>query len=381
MKPRVLCVDDEPAVLEAIQRNFRREFDVIVETSGASALERLNDPTPFAVIVSDMRMPSMDGATFLAKARAKAPETVRVLLTGQADLSSAMAAVNEGHVFRFLTKPCEAPSLLKALQASVQQYELVRAERVLLEQTLRGSIQALSDVLALVSPESFGRANRVKETARDLAKKVGASELWSLDVAAMLSELGCIVLPPEVAAKAYRGQTLAPDEQAMVERTPAVLERILSGIPRLDSVRSALKYQDKAFDGSGRPDDRVSGNEIPIHARLLKVSRDYDSALSAKGVAAHAVAVLARSEQVYDPAILAALVELRGSVGMENGVLQLPLESIEPGMKLVTDVRSAAGVLLVARGQTVTKETLERLNNLSGRITIVQPIGCTLPAG
>jgi DNA-binding NtrC family response regulator len=161
MKPRILCVDDEPAVLEAIQRNLRREFDVSTDPSGAAALERIDKSEPFAVIVSDMRMPGMDGATFLSRARAKAPDTVRMLLTGHAELSSAIAAVNEGNVFRFLSKPCAAPDLIKALKEGVHQYELVHAERILLEQTLKGSIEALVQVLSLTNPESFGRAYRV----------------------------------------------------------------------------------------------------------------------------------------------------------------------------------------------------------------------------
>lgn len=376
MKPRILCVDDEPAILEAIERNLRKEFDISVERGGAAALERIGKSEPFAVVVSDMRMPGMDGAAFLAKAREKTPATVRMLLTGQADLTSAIAAVNEGHVFRFLTKPCSAADLTKALHAGVQQYELVRAERVLLEQTLKGSIQALSEVLALVSPESFGRASRVKDVARELAEKTGVQEIWSLEIAAMLSELGCIVLPSDVIDKTHRAEPLSAEEQAMVARTPAVLERLLSGIPRLESVRAALKYQDKGFDGSGEPEDNVAGNDIPVHARVLKVARDFDSALSTRGNAAAATAALRARARAYDPVILEALVPPSGS---EGDLLELSLADLQPGMKLVKDVKSAAGILLVARGQPVTPEVLERLKNLAKRLTIVEPIVCQAP--
>jgi DNA-binding NtrC family response regulator len=112
-------------------------------TSGKAGLERLSSDGPFAVVVSDMRMPEMNGAAFLAQVRERAPDTVRVLLTGQADLDSAIAAVNEGQIFRFLTKPCAPEMLISSLRAAEEQHRLITAERVLLEQTLHGAVKAL----------------------------------------------------------------------------------------------------------------------------------------------------------------------------------------------------------------------------------------------
>jgi response regulator RpfG family c-di-GMP phosphodiesterase len=142
-----------------------------------------------AVIMSDMRMPGMDGATFLARARQVAPDAVRMLLTGQADVDAAAAAINEGQIFRFLTKPCPPPMLLAAFASAVEQHELITAERVLLEQTLHGSIKTLTDVLALVSPTSFGRATRIKQLVSDLAERLAIRERWQVEVAAMYRSL------------------------------------------------------------------------------------------------------------------------------------------------------------------------------------------------
>ena len=187
-RQKVLCVDDEPHVLEGLSQLLRRLLDVHTATSGALGLEALDRDGPFAVVLSDMRMPGMDGAAFLARVRQQAPDTVRMLLTGHADLQSAIAAVNEGQIFRFLTKPCPPDQLRAAMTEAVRQYELVTAERVLLEETLHGSIRVLTDILSMMSPRVFGRATRVKQLVDELAGGIGLPDHWPILVAA--SEIG-----------------------------------------------------------------------------------------------------------------------------------------------------------------------------------------------
>ena len=207
-KPRVLLVDDEPNITDSLRRHLRREYAVFTASSGKAGLEVMAEQDDIAVVVSDMRMPEMDGARFLSEVRQRYPDTVRILLTGFADLESAIAAVNHGQLFRFLTKPCPQQQFLELMAAAARQYELQTAERVLLEQTLKGSIKALSDVLALAIPDAFGRATRVKERALQLGEARGMEDLWQLEVAALLSQIGAVVLPPETADRLYSGRAL-----------------------------------------------------------------------------------------------------------------------------------------------------------------------------
>jgi len=176
-RARILMVDDEERVLEAMRRNLRTHFDITTTTSGAEAVDILEHKGPFAVLVSDLRMPGTGGLAVLRQARKSAPDTARVLLTGKADLESAIAIVNEGAIFRFVTKPCPPDLLLKTLEAAVEQNRLVTAERVLqrrlqqhneqLEELVRARTrelaeaharlkildQAKSDFLSLISHE------------------------------------------------------------------------------------------------------------------------------------------------------------------------------------------------------------------------------------
>ena len=204
--PHILLVDDEPNVLEGLTLHLRRRYHVATAAGGAAALEILAQDAGITVILSDMRMPGMDGAAFLSEARARKHDAIRMLLTGHADIDSAAAAVNEGQIFRFLRKPCPVPVLLAAVAAAVEQHRLITAERELLEQTLGGTVKLLTDMLGLTSPAAFGRAVRVKQHVVALAAKLALPSRWQVEVAAMLSQLGTITLPPETVDNLFAGR-------------------------------------------------------------------------------------------------------------------------------------------------------------------------------
>ena len=167
-----------------------------------------------------MRMPVMSGAAFLNQARRISPNAVRLLLTGYSDVDAAIRAVNDGQLFRFLTKPCPPDELLRACAAALGQHRLLVAEHVLLAQTLRGAIKALTDVLALTNPAAFGRGTRLKTGVGLLAQQIGMSDAWEVEIAALLLQLGAVTLPDATAEKLYSGAALSPEEQKMVAGVP-----------------------------------------------------------------------------------------------------------------------------------------------------------------
>ena len=132
MLEKILLVDDEPSVLEALQRQFRKQFHIHTALGAAEGLTMLRIQGPFSVVVSDCRMPDIDGIQFLALVRKIAPDTVRMMLTGNTDLETAMEAVNRGEIFRFLTKPCPPETFQAALEAGVKQYQLTRSQKSVL---------------------------------------------------------------------------------------------------------------------------------------------------------------------------------------------------------------------------------------------------------
>lgn len=349
-KPKVLCVDDEPNVLEGLTLQLGRRVQLFTATSGAAALDLLKKEEGIAVIITDMRMPLMDGAALLAKARVVAPDASRVLLTGHADVASAVAAVNDGHILRFLTKPCAPPILFAALDAALEHHRLITAERVLLEQTLAGSVKTLFDVLSLTSPLAFGRAGRVKKTASEIAAHLKIPGKWQLDVAAMLGELGVITLPAEVAEKAYFDQALTPTERAMVDRVPAATQQLLANIARLDGVRAIVAQKPR--------DDK----ELFL-SRILRAATELDQ-LEMRGQSrATAVATLRGREGGFPPAVLDAMSALYGGGTSSFDAREVSRGQLHHGMLLAEDLRLHNDVLIAPRGYEVTPSFIARLGN------------------
>ncbi len=375
-RPRILCVDDEPAVLEGLTLNLRRKFSVETATSGALGLAMLDEEKPFAIVLSDMRMPEMNGATFLSRVRALAPDSVRMLLTGQTDISSAIAAINEGQIFRFLTKPCPPDRLLTAFESAMGQHRLITAERVLLEETLHGSIKALTEVLALTNPMAFGRASRVKEHVSELLQNIVVVDAWQVEVAAMVSELGSITLPPATAEKLYSGEELSEAEEAMVARLPTVVRQLLGNIPRLEPVMEILSHQHDALILHG---EGASGFVQP-GAKILRIAIDYDT-LETRGYSPqHALIEMQKKAERYDPEVLNIFAKLRGASQIQNERLEIPVRDVQVGMVFVEDVWMKTGALFVARGYEVTQSFVERAKNFQQGV-IKEPVTVILRSG
>jgi response regulator RpfG family c-di-GMP phosphodiesterase len=365
MNGRILCVDDEPAILSGFQRTLRREFTVDVASGGEAALASLANAEPYAVVVSDMHMPGMDGVRFLARVREVAPLTVRMMLTGNSSVDTAIEAVNEGHIFRFLTKPCPAETLAKALHAGVAQYRLLTAEKDLLERTLKGTVNVLADLLTLVNPAAFGRAARVRRLVERIAEaRPDGINRWELEVAALLSQIGCVTMPEETVDKVFRGKPLAPEEAKIFAQHPKIGHDLLVNIPRLEEAALIIAYQDKRYDGSGTPADPVRGDGIPLGARILKIALDCDTLVTAGMPLAAVLSALRGRVGCYDPALLEALVvATRDEVAYVIRDVEVPALGI--GMRLAVDLRSPSGLLLVGKGQEVTAPLKVRLANMA----------------
>lgn len=380
IRPKILCVDDEPRILEALEAHFGRRYTVLIAPSGGVGLEVLKRHADVTVVVSDLNMPGMDGAAFLAQVRLQAPEATRILLTGNTGLDAAIHAVNEGQIFRFLSKPCPLPVLTLALEAGVAQHRLVTAERVLLEQTLHGSIKTLTDVLALTNPLAFGRANRIKAHVTALATRLELEARWQVEVAAMLSQLGCITLPPETVEKLYHEQTLSYDEERMVRRLPEVTEGLLGNIPRLEDVRAILRCWPTPHRRTGAERTEPPPPHLRRACQILLLATDYDARESVEATPLRALDKIRAQSERYDPEVLGAFLDLRLGSGPGAGVLEVEAADLAIGMVFVEDVMTPNGTILVARGYEVTDSFLHRVRNFRPG-TVKEPLRVRMEMG
>lgn len=260
-RPRVLCVDDEPALLEGLRRTLDEHFDVTTASSGIAALERIAADPEYAVVVSDMRMPQMDGSTFLGRVRGMAPATTRILLTGQSDATAAMTAVNYGGIFRFLMKPCLRVELLSAVEAGVVQHTLVRGEHDLLADTLNGSLRVMSELLRLRRPELADTALRAGSIVRHVARVAHLAEGWKFEAAALLHNLG----------GAWVRDAERDDGTSLEAIAHAVA--LIRSVPRLGDVAEIVRQQRE-------PLDAIDAGDVELGVALVRMARVTDRELA-----------------------------------------------------------------------------------------------------
>ncbi|BDI29876.1 response regulator receiver modulated metal-depenent phosphohydrolase [Capsulimonas corticalis] len=377
MPDKILFVDDDPSILDAYQRTLHKHLPIEIASGGAEALEKIRTSGPYSVVVTDIQMPVMDGIELLTRTSEIAPDTVRMVLTGNGGLKSVMDALEHGGIFRYLTKPVPPENMLASLEAGVKQYQLQVAERDLLEKTLQGSIRVMLEILSTVNPEVFGRAQALKGSMRRLAISLKQDQLWRFELGAMLAPLGMVTIPPSTLYKLRKGQPLGPVEEALLLRSPEISHNLISNIPRLEAVAKIVLYQKKNFDGTGFPENKVAGEDIPLGARMLRVLTDLTELESGSLSRAGAFVMLRKRAGWYDPKMIDAVANMEaGSPVAAPVVVTLPVavKDLRMGQKLAGDVVSTDGAVLASAGTRLTAMALEKIRNAVELTGVQEPI-------
>jgi CheY-like chemotaxis protein len=353
----ILCVDDDEMLLSGLELQLGLDEDVVTATGGEEGLRLLADRPGCSVIISDMRMPQMNGAEFLAKARVASPDSTRLLLTGYSDTDSAISAINDGRIFRFLTKPTSPEDLKRAVDDAVRQWELVRSERILLEQTVRGAAESLVEALEIASPAAFSRARRLEDGCRHVATRLGLDPVWPVALAGLFLRLGWIAIPSElVEARMANGR---PDEASarMFEEATATSVRLVQRIPRLEEVAAIIAATEE-------PSGTIDA------ATILAAVSDFDDLRVRGHTAADALGRLAGRRP--DP-ILRALASWPAGDD-EREIRQVWLRELIDGMTAEEDITGSGGQLLVRSGTELTGTLIDRLRNYAASRGVTEPI-------
>lgn len=376
---KVLCVDDDPNILDAYRRSLRKQFILDTALGPEKGLDAIASKGPYAVVVSDLKMPGMDGIQFLSKVAEAAPDTVRVMLTGYADVNTAISSVNEGRIFRFLTKPCPPEELGRTLEAGMEQYRLVMAERELLEKTLSRSVRVLIDILALVNPAAFSKATRIRRYVRHMTVELGLAGAWRYELAAALSQVGCVALPPDTLEKVAVGETLTEEEERAWASHPAMARELLEKIPRLETVAKMIENQRTPFrEVSGAwMEEKV--DPVAMGGQLLKTAIDFDDLVMEGRTVQKAVEKLLADPGERNPLLATTL---KNVVISKEGAIPklLKINELAPGMTTAEDVRTKNGLLLTPKGQEVNELIIQRLKNfwssgaIENRVRVLTPM-------
>ena len=374
MSDRVLFVDDEPNVLDGIRRQLRNRVNIETAIGAAAGLSMIESKGPFAVVVSDMRMPEMNGARFLSKVNEISPNTVRMVLSGQADLDSTVAAVNEGHIFRFLMKPCDSDKLVEVVNSGIAQYRLVNAEKHLLEETLNATVKVLLEVLGLINPAAQRRAAQIQKYAESATKALKPPDPWKFQLAAMLSQLGCVALPPEMLARVYGGQALSDEENKLYRSHPEVAGKLLGQIPRLEDVAAMVAGQLRTPAKELATGDVKSWNPQLLGAAILWTAVRLDQFVDEGRTVHYAIHQIMQLAPHLPKQITAAMLTAPVTGGGRRESRTLTVEELGIGMILEAEVLSAKGIRLVPKGVEITASLLGRLSTIARGVGVTEPI-------
>ena len=374
MAEKILFVDDDANILSGFQRNLRNRFTVVVAESADLALETLKKDSSFAVIVSDFRMPAMNGVQFFSRTSADWPDCVRVLLTGEADTRAAAAAVNQGNIFRYLAKPCPALTLEKTLEEAVKHHSLITAEKVLLERTLRGSMEVLTEVLNLVHPVAFSRSNRIYHIVKQILASIDIAGKWEFEIAAMLSHIGCITVPFEILDKVCNGKDLSKEEHAIYWSHPETGRLLLEKIPRLELVAQIIANQAQPLKPIAAWQQIETADPLTLGSHLLKLALEVEEATS-KRLNKAALMLRLRSNP-HHPALLKAV---EGIDSAESKSMLLPSSELTCGMILDSHIIGENGLLLMAKGQFLSATLIQYLRRRFEYSGVEEPIRVMVP--
>lgn len=370
MNQRILLVDDDPNVLSAFRRQLRKKFDLDFADGGAVAIEKINSE-PYAVVVSDMQMPDVDGVQLLRHVKDRSPHTVRIMLTGNSDQQTAIDAVNHGSIFRFINKPCSSDELSSILNAGLEQFRLINAEQELLTETLNGSIDLMADVLSMVNPTAFGRSNRVRDIVRRMCPILELNNCWQLEIAASVSQIGSVTIPGDLLEKSYSGEKLAPADQQVIDEHPQVAVQMVSQIPRLKDVGTII-----ALATTGESIDQEVDPSVELAAQILKLVLKFDSLAFVSSPTSALAEIRQRPEYSQHQDWIDAL-----SQAVAESFVVNPIKATElaQGMILDEELRTHSGLLLVTKGQQLTDALLARLKNYIERDELKETIAVRAP--
>ena len=401
----LLFVDDEPNILASLQRLFRPAgYRILTAAGGAQGLEILAKEK-VDLIVSDMRMPEMDGAVFLEQASKRWPQVLRILLTGYADLSSAVAAVNKGNIYRYLSKPWEDNDIRITVQQALERQRLeaqVAEQNVQLKELNAGletrvaaqtqeirqvlgqlevtytelkrsfltSVRIFSNLIELRDGDQSGHSRRVAEHAYALAQRMSMNDgdMQQVLYAGLLHNIGKLGLPDALINKPLA--TLSISERAQVMRYPGIGQAALLAVEPLQEAALLIRHHQERYDGQGFP-DRLKADAIPLGSRILAIANDYDALQygrleEARMTPAQARAYLiANKGQRYDAKLVDAFIAVldeasTATATQANGTLVLS-EKLVPGMVISRDLLTGRGMLLMPRGRVLDVALISKI--------------------
>lgn len=374
-RTRILLVEDDPQIAATAREGLEfLGYEVLGPYSAAEevlAVLPALEPKPDVVLMDINLAGTMDGieAAEVIHREYALPVVYASALHDDPTLQRATQA----EPFGYVVKPYQIKDLRAAITMALYRRQRDRERQEILEKTVGGSIQMLTEILSVVEPQSFGCAQTLKEHMLTLAAALKVSSTWELEAGALLASIGHVLVPPAILQKHHANSQLNNVEKTMLQRSPEFGSELLKRIPRLESVARIVLYQDKNFDGSGFPADDVAAQDIPLGSRMLAVLSDFLRMAKTGMTTVRIVERMKSAVGRYDPHVLAlAILKVIDTPPM--GAESLKLDELKIGHVLKAAVESHDGTMLIASGTQLTTALLQRLHNFMNFSGVKEPI-------
>lgn len=409
-RAKILCVDDEQNILSSLRRLFRMHgYDVHTAESGREALQFM-EAEPVDLVISDMRMPEMDGVQFLEKVRANWPDTIRLLLTGYSDIRSIHGAINRGEIYRYITKPWDDNDIVLVVRHAVERHALEQEKRHLEALSLRQneelrllnasleekvkertgeltkahdqlvdanrklkssfltSIKVFSSIIETRGGNLAGHSRRTADLARKIATRMGldSHEIQDVFVAGLLHDIGKIAFSDELLDNPV--SRMSREQLDQYRKHPIRAQQLLMPLEDLRGTALILRSQLERFDGQGFPDG-LSGFNIPLGARIVALASDYDNLLAGTLTQRRmrpdeaTRAVLNAGGSRYDPQVVAAFQEVISGRSESRRDIEIRAGDLEPGMILSRDLITEDGFLLLSAESHLNSRAIQQIRD------------------
>ncbi len=384
----VLVVEDEEINRKLLRDLLEGQGHQVTEAeNGEQGLQKVKENPP-DVILLDVMMPGMDGFEVCRRLKAD-PETAPIpvlLVTALTERSDRLTGIEAG-ANDVISKPVDIEDVILRVRNAVytmrlfrevqENYKRVRKLEMekgeLLEKTLHGAVKVLTEILSMVNPSAFSRGSRIRRYVRHMATQLELPDVWEFELAVMLSQIGCVTLPPKILEKVYAGVALTPDEQKMFSEHPEISSNLVRSIPRLERIADMINAQQKRFQRSTEGGDLQAEDRSALGGHMLKVALEFDQLLARDPDVEVALRQLRQQTDVYLPEVLDALENLEVQPDRQ-AVKSVAVSDLDTWMILNEDVFAVGGMLLASRGEEVTPTVLERLRNFAKNIGVEEPI-------
>ena len=368
-KPKIMLVTSDAALAKIAQAELGKAVTLTNLSSGEKALELLAGDDEYMAVLAGLNLSGMNGLKFLAEVRREHPKLMRLLITADTNFKTAANAVNMGHVSRLLPRPCPPKALKAAIKDAVQKYRKGQAESEAMKDTLLGTVRMLVDILELVQPDAVMRSKRIRRRAQRICTALKAMPAQLMDMVILLSNIGCVALPPELLEQMESGARPSKEDMQIFYTHPSIAAALLENVPRMEKVAAIIRHQNTPVS-----------QDPPMGSRILKACIDMDRMELSGASQEKAVKFMASKPDIYD----ARVVEVMKRHLEESKKIEchgLTVAQLEPGMVMQRDMVTDKGAILLPKGETLSEASHLRLQTFSDLLHVVEPVCVEPPTG